>query len=121
VVAHKGHRDFVVCNFIRDCGHVHPVFFFFVLLRCGIYQHLRSIVLCAHSCLLSYHTLLLCFSRNWSDYSQGAAFDLHLLRWESALQLNIGKSIVSAWTELGKSAAKVRTTVASVTSLWIVV
>ena len=34
-------------------------------------------------------------------------YDLHLLRWETQLQLQVGKSIVSAWTELGKTAAKV--------------
>lgn len=71
-----------------------------IILSCLLY-HITShrLTIC--------HPISLCFPRNWPEYSQGAAFDLHLLRWETALQLNIGKSIVSAWVELGKTAAQV--------------
>ena len=46
-------------------------------------------------------------NRNWSEYSLSSSYDLHLLRWESKLQLEVGSSIVSAWLQLGKTAAQV--------------
>ena len=54
-----------------------------------------------------FHIFSIFFPRNWSEYDMSPVYDLHLLRWETQLQLQVGKSIVSAWTELGKTAAKV--------------
>eukprot|EP00596_Hydrurales_sp_CCMP1899_P009656 CAMPEP_0119039724 /NCGR_PEP_ID=MMETSP1177-20130426/9349_1 /TAXON_ID=2985 /ORGANISM="Ochromonas sp, Strain CCMP1899" /LENGTH=1234 /DNA_ID=CAMNT_0007003937 /DNA_START=150 /DNA_END=3854 /DNA_ORIENTATION=+ len=43
---------------------------------------------------------------NWPDYSAAALYDLHILKWETQLQMDLGASITTTWRAMGKQAAK---------------